>query len=417
MNTFRRNHGWRLNIMSWIKNVRLEIGREEIGKDTIITKTKEVCLFIQDGMIKEIETAVPSDANDVVDAKGYLALPSLVDNHIHLDKGHYGGKWHAVVPMHSVAERIVEEQGFLRDFLAETPQKAQALIDLITSKGATFLRVQINVDPVIGLENVAVIKEVLERNKHKLNYEIAVFPQHGTVITEELGLLSKALEDEVVTIIGGVDPATIDGDIEKSLKITFDLASKYQKEIDIHLHDRGTLGIFEINRIIDYTLASKLQGKVQISHAFALGDATGNVLTNIIKRLKEADIAINTTVPLGTKALSIPLLTSQGVRVNVINDNINDHWSPFGSGDLIERASRAAEVFSMTDEVSLSRALGLVTKGVTPLDNEGTMVWPKVGDKANILFAKAESSAHLIGRVCPERVVLFEGEFVSGEFN
>lgn len=402
--------------MSWIKNVRLETGREEIAKNAIITKTKEVCLYIQDGIIKEITSAVPAEANDVVDAKGFLALPSLVDNHIHLDKGHYGGKWHAVVPMKGVADRIVEEQGFLREALAETPQKAQALIDLITSKGATRLRVQVNVDPVVGLDNVTAIKEVLENNKHKVDYEIVVFPQHGTMITEELGLLSKALEDEAVTILGGVDPATIDGDIEKSLQITFDLATKYQKEIDIHLHDRGSLGIFEINRIIDYTIASNLQGKVQISHALALGDVSDNVLTNVIKRLKEADITINTTVPLGTKALSIPLLTSEGIRVNVINDNINDHWSPFGSGDLIERASRAAEVFAMTDEVSLSRALGLVTKGVTPLDHEGNMVWPKVGDRANILFAKAESSAHLIARICPKRVVLFEGAFVSGEF-
>lgn len=402
--------------MSWIKNVLLEIGREEIGKNNIVTKTKEVCLFIQDGLIKEIADTVPADVEDVIDARGYLALPSLVDNHIHLDKGHYGGKWHAVVPMNSVAERIEEEQGFLKNFLVETPQKAQALIDLITSKGATFLRVQVNVDPVIGLDNLAVIKEVLEKNRHKLNYEIVIFPQHGTVDTEELGLLSKALEDDDVTILGGLDPATIDGDIEKSLKITFNLATKYQKEVDIHLHDRGSLGIYEINRIIDYTLASKLQGKVQISHALALGDISGGNLSNIAKRLKETGIAINTTVPLGTTALSIPILRNHGVRVNVINDNINDHWSPFGTGDLIERASRAAEVFNMTDEVSLSSALGLVTNGITPLDSEGNMVWPKVGDKADILFAKAESSAHLIARICTERIILFQGEFVFGEF-
>lgn len=402
--------------MSWIKNVLLEIGREEIAKNNFRTRTNVVCLLIQDGIIKEITEAAPADAKDVVDAKGYLALPSLADNHIHLDKGHYGGKWHAVVPMNGVADRIKEEQGFLRDFLAETPKKAQALIDLITGKGATFLRVQVNVDPVIGLNNVAIIKEVLERNQHKLDYEIVIFPQHGTVITEELGLLSEALEDEAVTTIGGLDPATIDGDIEKSLKITFDLAVKHNKEVDIHLHDRGTLGIYEINRIIDYTFASNLQGKVQISHAFALADIPNEELMPIAKCLKEADIAINTTVPIDIKALSIPVLRSQGVKVNVINDNIHDHWSPFGSGDLIERASRAAEVFSMTDEISLSNALGLVTNGVTPLDSDGNQLWPKVGDKADILFVKAETSAHLVGRVSPERVVLYRGKFVSGEF-
>ena len=402
--------------MSWIKNVLLEVGREEISKNDIITKTKKVSLCIEDGIIKEIADDVPENAEEVIDAKGYLAVPSLVDNHIHLDKGHYGGKWKAVVPMNNVAERIVEEQGFLKDFLLETPKKAQALIDLITSNGATFLRVHVNVDPTIELDNLNIIKEVLENNKHKLDYEIVVFPQHGTLTTEYKGLLTKALKDDKVTVIGALDPATIDYDIEKSLKTTFDLAKKYNKEIDIHLHDRGTLGIYEINRIIDYTVSSNLQGKVQISHGLALGDISNNELDTIAKRLKEAKITINTTAPIDTKALSIPILQSHGISVNVVNDNINDHWSPFGTGDLIQRVSRAAEIFSMCDEVSLSEALGLVTNGITPLDKEGKQVWPKVGDKANILFVKAESSAHLVARVCPERVILFKGRFVSGEF-
>lgn len=402
--------------MSWIKNVLLEVGREEISKNDIITKTKKVSLCIEDGIIKEIADDVPENAEEVIDAKGYLAVPSLVDNHIHLDKGHYGGKWKAVVPMNNVAERIVEEQGFLKDFLLETPKKAQALIDLITSNGATFLRVHVNVDPTIELDNLNIIKEVLENNKHKLDYEIVVFPQHGTLTTEYKGLLTKALKDDKVTVIGALDPATIDYDIEKSLKTTFDLAKKYNKEIDINLHDRGTLGIYEINRIIDYIVSSNLQGKVQISHGLALGDISNNELDTIAKRLKEAKITINTTAPIDTKALSIPILQSHGISVNVVNDNINDHWSPFGTGDLIQRVSRAAEIFSMCDEVSLSEALGLVTNGITPLDKDGKQVWPKVGDKANILFVKAESSAHLVARVCPERVILFKGRFVSGEF-
>lgn len=402
--------------MGWIKNVLLETGREEIAKNKIVTKTKQVCLFVEDGIIKEITDTIPANGNNIIDAKGYLALPSLADNHIHLDKGHFGGKWQAVVPMDSVAERIEEERGFLREFLKDTPKKAQALIDLITGRGATFLRVHVNVDPVSRLDNLKVIKEVLEKNKYKLDYELVIFPQHGTLRTEAEGLLSEALKDDTATVLGGLDPATIDRDIEVSLDTTFSLATKYQKKIDIHLHDRGSLGIYEINRIIDYIEAFRLQGNVQISHAYALGDISDKELIPIAKRLKEAGVAINTTVPIDIRALSIPVLRSQGVMVNIINDNIHDHWSPFGTGDLIERASRGAEVFSWKDEVSLATALGLVTNGLTPLDTEGNQVWPKVGDKANILFTKAESSAHLIGRVCLKRVVMFKGTFVSGNF-
>ncbi len=403
--------------MVWIKNVYLETGYEEVRPNKFVTTTAEFALEVENGNIKTITEKVPETSIQAIDAKGYLALPALQDNHVHLDKGHFGGKWQAVIPASGVAERIQEEKEFLKDFLSKTPQKAQALIDLICSKGATFLRVQTNVDSVIALDNLVCVKQVLEKNKHRLDYEIVVFPQHGTLITEEQGLLSRALASDDTFILGGLDPATIDGDIEKSLLTTFTLASQYNREIDYHLHDRGTLGLFEINRIIDYTKKYQLEGKVQISHALALADGDEEMIQTIAKKLAEAGIGINTTIPIDTIVIPVLLLQEKGVKVRVVNDNINDHWSPFGSGDLIERARRAAEVFSMKDERSLAQAYSLVSNGLTPLDSKGNQQWPKVGDQAHILFAKAESSAHLIARVCPERVVMFNGELVSGKFH
>lgn len=403
--------------MSWIKSVSLETGYKEMSPNNFITTTEEFAIEIENGEIKSISKEIPENQTDVIDAKGYLALPSLQENHIHLDKGHFGGKWQAVVPASGVAERIEEEKGFLTDFLPGTPKKAQALIDLLCGNGTTFLRVQTNVDSVIGLDNLACIKEVLEKNKHRLDYEIVAFPQHGTLVTEEQGLLRSALASDSEFILGGLDPATIDLDIEKSLETTFNLASHYHREIDYHLHDRGTLGLFEMNRIIDYTKKYHLEGKVQISHALALADADVATIQPIVRRLAEFNIGINTTIPIDTTVLPVLLLQENGVKVRVVSDTINDHWSPFGSGDPIERASRAAEVFSLKDEKALSQAYSLVSNGVTPLDFSGMKRWPNVGDQANFLFTKAVSAAHLIARICPERVIMFKGEFVSGKFD
>lgn len=400
----------------WLKNVRMETGFDNVKDRGMVTKTELKCIQIKNGKISKIIDQVPADAQDILDAKEYLLLPSLRDNHIHLDKGLYGGHWQAVVPANGVRERIKEEEGFLEDFLPDTPKKAQALIDLICDYGATFLRVQVNIDPVIEMKNLDIVQEVLEKNKHRLDYEIVAFPQHGTIYTEETGLLSKAATDLRIGIMGGVDPATLDLDIEKSLRTTFTIARDNDLQVDIHLHDGGSLGIYEINRILDYTKEYNMQGKVEISHAYSMGDVSEEVLLPIVKRLAEENIDINTTVPIDTPAPPIPFLQKNGVKVHVVNDNINDHWSPFGTGDMIERASRAAEVSSLVDEVSLSRTLGLVTNGVTPLDNDGNQVWPKEGDAANFLFTTAESSAHLIARVVPERVVMFKGKIVAGEF-
>lgn len=208
----------------WLKNIRLEIGFEEIENRGMVTKTERKCIRLEQGKIAEITNQLPEDTKDVLDAKGYLLLPSLRDNHMHLDKGHYGGPWRAVIPASSVRERVKEEEGFLESFLVDTPKKAQALIELICDYGATFLRIQVNIDPVIELKNLEIIQEVLEKNKHRLDYEIVAFPQHGTIYTEEKGLLSKVAKDPRVQVMGGVDPATLDLDIEKSLRTTFELA-------------------------------------------------------------------------------------------------------------------------------------------------------------------------------------------------
>ncbi|WP_414839261.1 amidohydrolase [Carnobacterium sp. TMP28] len=402
--------------MVWIKNIRLETGYLEKEANDSVTTTDQVALKIENGTIQEIAKEVPAGIEGVIDGKNYLASPSLRDNHIHLDKGHYGGSWKAVVPVAGVKERIIEEEGFLVDFLQDAPKKAQALIDLICGSGATFLRVQVNLDPVIEMKNIELIREVLEKNSYRLDYELVAFPQHGTLKTQEKGLLSKAAKDDAINAMGGLDPATIDNDIEQSLETTFKIANENNKEIDIHLHDPGELGIYEIKRIVAFTKKYEMQGKVAITHAYSMGAVGEDSLLGVVKELAENQIAINTTVPIDAPAPPIPFLQKHGVRVNVINDNINDHWSPFGTGDMIRIANRAAEVFSMVDEISLSQAYGLVSNGLTALDAQGNRQWPNVGDSANILFTKAESTAHLIARVCPERVVMFKGEVVSGSF-
>ena len=398
----------------WIKNVKLEKGfYKEQGLITS-TITELVDLYIEDGKIVKIEKSGKAEGK-ALDAKGYLALPTLKDNHVHLDKGHFGGPWKAVIPMNSVAERIQEEEEFLEDFLEDTPKKAQALIDLITGFGATYLQVQVNIDPVIGLENYHLVREVLENNRHKLDFDMVAFPQHGNLKTYEEGFLVEALK-EGIEILGGLDPGKIDKDIEKSLKVSFDLAKKYNRPLDFHLHSPGSLGIYEIERIFKYIENYNMKGRVSSSHGLSRGDISFHEGQKMARKFKEYGISINTTQPLERPALPFMLYINEGVQVNVVNDNINDHWSPFGTGDIIEKLNTACQIHDFNDEYSISRTLKAATGGITPLDDQGNQIWPKIGDSADILFVKGESSAHVIARRIPERVVLFKGEFVKGEF-
>jgi cytosine deaminase len=217
------------------------------------------------------------------------------------------------------------------------------------------------------------------------------------------------------TVVGGLDPATIDLDLEKSLRTTFDLAYEFDAKVDIHLHDGGSLGSHTIRRICHYTKECGLTGGVHISHAYSLGDVPREEVRELAKLLASVDIGINTTSPIDAPAPPIPILKEEGVRVSIINDNINDHWSPFGSGDLLQRASRAAEKFGAIDEVSLAGYLGHVTGGITPLDAQGNQVWPKAGDRADFVLVDATCSAEAVARVPSGRVVMKNGVVTSGK--
>ncbi|MHC0038433.1 hypothetical protein [Pseudoneobacillus sp. C159] len=62
----------------------------------------------------------------------------------------------------------------------------------------------------------------------------------------------------------------------------------------------------------------------------------------------------------------------------------------------------------------MSRSLSLATGGITPLDENGKQVWPKIGDEASAVLVPASCSAEAVARL-PKRVaVLHKGNLASG---
>lgn len=48
------------------------------------------------------------------------------------------------------------------------------------------------------------------------------------------------------------------------------------------------------------------------------------------------------------------------MKVSLGNDSITDHWSPFGTGDMLQKANRLAERFGWSDERSLEKHFALL---------------------------------------------------------
>ena len=396
-------------------NVLLECGYKYENGQVVATETELRNIEIKNSVITKIqEVNVPYSKDiDCYDAKGMLLLPSFRDMHIHLDKTYYGGSWIAGANGKSVFDMISLEEKLLPELLPTAQERAEKLIELILGYGSTYVRSHCNIDPVVGLKNLENLKRALEKYTEKISYEIVAFPQHGLLRSNVEGLLRDAVQLGV-THVGGLDPSTVDGNMEKSLQTMMQIAVDYNVGIDIHLHEGGETGIKAIKRLADLTEEAGLKGKVTISHAFSLASLTEGAGIELANRLSSLGISIASSVPIGRLVMPIPLLQKQGVNVLLGNDSITDHWSPFGIGDILQKAHLAAQLYNWSNEYNLSRSLSLATGGITPLDEFGNQVWPKVGDDASAVLVPASCSAEAVARL-PKRVaILHKGNLSSG---
>ena len=121
------------------------------------------------------------------------------------------------------------------------------------------------------------------------------------------------------------------------------------------IYARDTLGLYEFNKFVDYTEQAKMFGKVTLSHALALGSLEEAAIRDIAQKFIETGIDLTSTVPIGMPTMPIPTLVEQGVKISVAHDSLTDHWSPFGSGNTIEKLNTAAQRFKISDEYRLNR--------------------------------------------------------------
>lgn len=396
----------------WIKNVRLETGIIKENK-RISTETGLYDVHIQNGVFKEIKPAcqVTEGLVPKMDANGQLMLPSFGQMHVHLDKTYFSGPWQAVIPAKDRFARIEQEKELLPILLPYAQERAEKMLDLFLSKGTTRVRTHCNVDQVIQLENLHAIRTAVDQYKNKLATEIVAFPQHGLLRSHSERLMREAMK-QGATIVGGVDPGAFDENIEKSLDTTIDIAVEADANIDIHLHEPGSLGIFTLKHLAKLVEDAGWQDRVTVSHAYCLGHVSEGEAIEVADLMCELGMDITSSVPIIQPTIPIPLLQERGVKVELGTDNLTDLWSPFGTGDPLSLARRAAERFKLGDERSLAKTLGYITGGVTPLDDDGIRVWPQVGDKADAILMRADCSAEAVACLAKCTTVIFNGEIV-----
>lgn len=354
----------------------------------------------------------PADLPCLVEGNGRLLLPGLVESHVHFDKTLWGTPWRPNTAGPTRIDKIANERRVLAGFEVSIAARAGALIEHCIARGSLHFRSHVDAEPDWGMAHVEAMLALRERYRDIVDMQLVAFPQAGMLIRPGAEALMCAALEAGVDIVGGIDPAGIDGDPMQHLRTIFDMAIRYDKGIDIHLHDPGELGRFEIERIIALTETSGLRGRVMISHAYCLGSFPHAEIAPIADRLAELGISIMTCAPAHVSVPPVGFLRSRGVTVCSGSDGIRDAWTPLGNGDMLERALLVAFRFGWNKDDELAAALDIVTAGgarALGLAAYGL----DAGCRADLVLIESETLGAAVVDHPHERTVVSRGRIVA----
>jgi cytosine/creatinine deaminase len=365
------------------------------------------------GRIAAIADGAPPPSNvPKLDIADDLVLPGMVDGHMHLDKTLTGLPWigHAAGPTRM--SRIETDKRILPNLPLSTEQRASNLIQQCVAHGTSHLRTHVDIDLEGRLSKLDGVVAARERHRDQASVQIVAFPQSGVMrCAGVLDLLDAAVRNGA-DLVGGIDPLEIDRDPKGQLDGIFAIADCRGVGLDIHLHEPGEMGLFNVHEVCTRTKALGLAGKVTISHGFCLGDVVERKAAAAASLMAEAGVALVTHGAAGWSLPPLDLLRNAGVLVFAGNDDIRDTWSPYGTGDMLERAGmigwkadfRRDELLDIIfDLVSANgaKALGKADHGLA------------VGNRANLFTTGASCTAEAVAAHPPRKLVLFEGRIVA----
>ncbi|HYX03772.1 MAG TPA: amidohydrolase family protein [Reyranella sp.] len=350
---------------------------------------------------------------DALDVAGALVLPPLVDGHIHLDKTLLGLPW---VPNQAtgsrVADRIEAERKVRARRTVPEAQTGANLVRQVLASGTLHMRSHVDIDNQLGLGKLHEILHVRDRFRDLVSIQIVAFPQSGILRSPGTAELLDAAIAEGADLVGGLDPVGIDGDLDAHLGTVFGIAERRGVGVDIHLHDSGETGIAALTAIARRTEAAGLNNRVAVSHAFALGSVPTDVAERTADLLAEAGVAIMSHGPGGATIPPLKLLHEHGVEVFGGSDNIRDAWSPFGNGDMLQRAMMIAYRANFRHDEELALAFDMVTAAaarVLGLASYGIAA----GAPADFVVVEAGSLAEAVASYPRRKLVIKAGRIVA----
>jgi cytosine deaminase len=369
--------------------------------------------------------APESEASEVIDLKGSLLTPALVEPHIHLDAVLTVGE-----PRQNLTGSLFEGIAIWGErvkslTVEDVKRRVRTVLRWQLANGVQHVRSHVDVcDP--ELRAVRALTELREEVGDQMHLQLVAFPQQGIHSFENGEELMRKAVAMGVDVVGGIPHFEISREYgERSVKFAMALAAEHGLRVDIHCDETDDDHSRFVEVMAAETIRLGLQGRVTASHTTAMHSYNNAYAYRVINNIKRAGMNMVTN-PLDNSVLqgrfdSYPIrrghtrvkeLLAAGINTCIGHDSVMDPWYPLGYGDPLQAAFVLAHYGQMSGATELRTLIDMITANparALGVENYGL----EIGNRADLVAYAAPTEMDAIRLVAPRRLVLRAGRVVA----
>ena len=398
-----------------VKNIHIN-GREGLWQ-----------IAIEDGKIARI---LPNEeqidfSGDILDGEQGIVYPPFVEPHIHLDATQTAGQpnWNQSGTLFEGIERWAERKSLLSH--EDVKSRAWKTLKWQIANGVQHVRTHVDVsDPTL-----TALKAMLEVKKEVapwVDLQIVAFPQEG-ILSYPNG---EALLDQAMAmgadVVGGIPhfEFTREYGVE-SMHIAFNIARKYNKQIDIHCDEIDDEQSRFVETVAALALKYEMGDKVTASHTTAMHSYNNAYASRLFRLLKLSKIhfvanpLVNIhlqgrfdTYPKRRGVTRVKEMLKNKINVCFGHDDVFDPWYPLGTANMLQVLHMGLHVCQLMGYGQINDGLKLVTENsAKALGLQGYGV--EEGNAANFIILPAENGFDAVRRQVPTRYSIRYGKVIA----
>ena len=384
-------------------------------------------ILIEEGKISRIfpQDEVLNYSGEILDGEEGIVYPPFVEPHIHLDATQTAGQpnWNQSGTLFEGIERWAERKSLLSH--EDVKSRAWKTLKWQIANGVQYVRTHVDVsDPTL-----TALKAMLEVKKEIapwVDLQIVAFPQEG-ILSYPNGekLLDQAMEMGA-DVVGGIPhfEFTREYGVE-SMHIAFDIARKYNKQIDIHCDEIDDEQSRFVETVAALALKYDMGEKVTASHTTAMHSYNNAYASRLFRLLKMSKIhfvanpLVNIhlqgrfdTYPKRRGVTRVKEMLKNNINVCFGHDDVFDPWYPLGTANMLQVLHMGLHVCQLMGYGQINDGLKLVTENSAKalgLTDYGI----QEGNSANFIVLPAENGFDAVRRQVPTRYSIRHGKVIS----